>query len=239
MRNRILVSAALILLLPGVCTAQGGPSGRTPEGSDLSGVLAKVKTSFELSDEQQKAVSELYREYSNDRKSILEEFPGEDDNDILSRQIEIRRLNRTIENKMIEILSPAQAEDFGRILEEHRSSMRDANRNERDSAKIEMIYKRLGLDKEQEEKVGIILDSHFAKLGLLMEDRQKDRAGMEAMRESVEKINDETAKKLGTVLTEDQMKEYLKIVSEERDRMKPPRRPPGGKGDRPEGGRPF
>ena len=239
MRTRILVSAALILLLPGFCTAQGGPSGRSPDGSDLSGVLAKVKNSFELTDEQQKAVSELYREYSNGRKSVLEEFPGEDDNDILSRQIEIRRLNRMIENKMIEILSPEQAKDFGRILEEHRSSMRADRRDQRDSEKIEMIFKRLGLDKEQEEKAGIILDSHFEKLRLLMKDRNKDRAGMEAMRESIEKINDETEKKLGTVLTEDQMKEYLKIVSEERDRMKPPRRPPGGKGDRPEGGRPF
>ena len=96
---------------------------------------------------------------------------------------------------------------------------------------MEMINKRLGLSEKQEEKVIPILDSRSEKINLLLGERKSmDRGNMETMRGSIEKINDETNNKLRLVLTADQMKEYIKIRNEEREKMRKRRKPEGRKG---------
>ncbi|MBN2185481.1 MAG: hypothetical protein JW746_09150 [Candidatus Krumholzibacteriota bacterium] len=238
MRTSILLSLAFLLLLPADSAAQDNAKERSPADCDISLALADLKNSLELSNEQETVISGLYREYKSSRKSILEEFPEDNENDRLSRQIEIRRLNRATEAKIIDILSSDQIESFNLIMEKHRRATQDKQRENRDSEEMVMMNKRLGLSAGQEEKVGAILSSRSEKIRLLMGERKGERGRLEAVRESIEKIDDDTEKKLSVILTDAQMKEYGKIRDEEREKMKAHRRPPGRKGDRPEGGRP-
>ncbi len=88
---------------------------------------------------------------------------------------------------------------------------------ERMAAQTDTLVKKLDLTAAQEEPVRAILaESNDKRMKLRDEARASGSFG--SMRESMTKLNEETAMKLGEVLTEEQMAIYKKFMEEQRGR---------------------
>ncbi|MBN2071395.1 MAG: hypothetical protein JW814_08060 [Candidatus Krumholzibacteriota bacterium] len=232
MRFMSILSAFLILFTSTFVLASGQDASRRAIESDYSKLLVRVKSTITLTPDQDANISALYREYNSSRKSIIEKYPEENDNDRLSRQIEIRRLNRDIETRLIEILDPEQLETFNGIREEHIGSARREHREKMRTDEIDLIIERLELTGDQEEKVIEILEKRSEKINALMEGRKdRGRGGFADMRKRMEMIDSEIEESLRAILNDDQMIEYTKIHEERREKMRSTRPGPGGSGE--------
>jgi hypothetical protein len=87
---------------------------------------------------------------------------------------------------------------------------------ERMAARTDTLIKQLNLTTAQEEPVRTILEARNTKAMELMASARESGSFM-GMREDMDKLDEETAMKLGDVLTEEQMTTYKKIQEEQRN----------------------
>jgi hypothetical protein len=229
---------ALALAAGALCAEEKSQS-KTDSEPDFSKVISAMKSKIDLSDEQESRVSLLFREYVEKRKSVMEQYPGDDDDDILSRRIEIRRLNHEAESEIEKLLGEDQLETYRAIAREHMAPRRGGERNKASGERIEEMIQRLDLDDEKAGKVRPILEGQAERIRLMMGDRgttgggggeRPDMRKMEKIRKEMDDIESDTEKKLEKVLDSEQMKEYREIVRERREKMREKRRAPGDPG---------
>ena len=99
---------------------------------------------------------------------------------------------------------------------------------ERMAARTDTLVKRLNLTAAQDEPVRAILTAHNDKQ-MELRNKARESGSFMGMREDMAKLNEETAMKLGEVLTEEQMAAYNKFMEEQRGRR-------GGRRGGPRGG---
>lgn len=233
-------AAVMALALAAGALCAGEKNGAKTEAEpDFSRVLSAMKSKIDLSDEQESRVSLLFREYVEKRKNVMDQYPGDDDNDILSRRIEIRRLNHETESEVEKLLDGDQLETYRAIAREHMAPRRGGERDKASGDRIGEMIQRLDLDDEMAGKVRPILEEQAERIRLLMGDGgpaggagggRPDMRKMEKMRKEMDGIENDTEKKLEKVLDSEQMKAYREIVRERRERMREKRRDPGNPG---------
>ena len=92
-------------------------------------------------------------------------------------------------------------------------------------AQMAQLKERLKLTKDQEPKVREILKAQNEKRRAIFEKtRARETPDRQGMREEMQKLQQETDKQLGRILTKDQMEAYKKFQDEMRQRG------PGGRG---------
>ena len=87
------------------------------------------------------------------------------------------------------------------------------------AAQTDSLIKHLALTADQEEPVRAILEARNTKRMEIMTAARESGSFM-GMREDMAALNEETTKKLGDVLTEEQMATYKKIQEEQRSRRR-------------------
>ena len=88
---------------------------------------------------------------------------------------------------------------------------------------FDQVTARLSLSKQQAEQIRPILQENREKIGLLRDQYQQEPPAPSTMRsfsKEREDLRQETEKRLATLLTDKQMKEYGKIEKEEREKIR-------------------
>ncbi len=85
---------------------------------------------------------------------------------------------------------------------------------ERMAIRTDTLIQQLNLTAEQQEPVRAILEASNTKR-MELRDKARESGSFAGMREDMTALNEETAMKLGEVLTEEQMAQYKKIQEEQ------------------------
>lgn len=93
----------------------------------------------------------------------------------------------------------------------------EADMKKRMAAQTDTLVKKLDLTAEQEEPVRVILEASNAKR-MELRNKARESGSFMGLREDMAALNEETAMKLGEVLTEKQMAAYKKFMEEQRGR---------------------
>jgi len=89
-----------------------------------------------------------------------------------------------------------------------------------------VMKERFNLTKEQEEKIRLIMDATTEKKRTILKKHgEQEREHMRILEKDMRALDKDMGKQLGSVLTEEQLKEYQKI-QEERCEGMPPKMPP-------------
>jgi len=84
------------------------------------------------------------------------------------------------------------------------------------------MKERLNLTKEQEEKIRPILDAGVgAKRAIFEKHREQEQADRRELENNLQALDKDVERRLGSVLTEEQLKEYQKIQEERCEEMPP------------------
>ena len=102
----------------------------------------------------------------------------------------------------------------------------EADMKKRMAAQTDTLVKKLDLTADQEEPVRAILEASNAKR-MELRNKARESGSFMGLREDMAVLNEETAMKLGEVLTEEQMTAYEKFMEEQRGRRRGRR--PGGR----------
>ena len=93
---------------------------------------------------------------------------------------------------------------------------------------VRTLQERLSLTEDQTEKIRPIIVSQFdEQRKIFMEHFGKGPLSMRSMGKKMQELAEATNKKLEPIFSEDQMKEYLVLQEERRQRMR--QGPPGGR----------
>ncbi len=202
------------------------------DSEDFTKVLTEVKSKLDLTEEQEKEMSQIFREYRKERRGIARRFNDNHRKGRRSRGMEFGRLNHETRCRVEDVLGPDKIEAFREIARHHhggpmdgrhrdqedrryaRRRFNDENRDEHFSEMVEI----LGLEENQTEKVRKIVDNQMEKIRSIMDDDR--RKNMDKMRDRMDDIHAETEKELSTVLTPEQMETYRKLAAERREMMK-------------------
>ena len=95
---------------------------------------------------------------------------------------------------------------------------RNFDPKERAKRQTEELTEQLGLNKDQQKKVGELNEKYSEKMTAMFEDMRGGGGDREAMREKMTKLRDEQNKEMKKILTDDQYKKYEKYLEERRSR---------------------
>jgi Spy/CpxP family protein refolding chaperone len=233
--SRMIVTAILglmILATPLLAQEADTSAVQIDDTEDFTKVLTEVKSKLDLTEEQEKEMSQIFREYRKGRRGIARRFDDSDRKGRRSRRMEFGRLNRDTRCRVEEVLGADKVEAFREISRRHRGgpmngrhgdqedrrfARREFNDENRDKHFSEMVES-LGLKEEQTEKVRKIVDNQMEKIRSVMdEDKRKD---MDKVRDRMDDIHAETEKELSSILTPEQMETYRKLAAERREMMR-------------------
>ena len=94
-----------------------------------------------------------------------------------------------------------------------------AQMEQRMAAQTDTLLNRLNLTAEQQDPVRAILEANNAKR-LELRDAARESGSFQGLREDMAALNEETAMKLGEVLTEEQMETYKTYMEEQAARRR-------------------
>ena len=232
--SRMIVTAILglmILAAPLFAQEADTTAGQMDDSEDFTKVLTEVKSKLDLTDEQEKEISQIFREYRKERRGIARRFEDRKRRGMRGRRMEFGRLNRETRCMVEDILGPDKAEAFREISMRHRGgpmggkyrqqedprfARREFNDENRDAHFSEMA-ELLELEKNQTEDVRKIVDDQMEKIRSLMDEGR--RRDMDKVRDRIDDIHAETEKELSAILTPGQMETYRKLAAERRERM--------------------
>ncbi|MBU8921641.1 MAG: hypothetical protein KOO63_07455 [Bacteroidales bacterium] len=233
--SRTIVTAILglmILAAPLLAQEADTTAGQMDDSEDFTKVLTEVKSKLDLTEEQEKEISQIFREYRKGRKGIARRFDDNNRKGRRSRRMEFGRLNRETRCRVEDVLGPDKAEAFreisrhhrggpmtgrGRDQEDRRYARRGFNDENRDEHFSEMV-ENLGLKEDQTEKVRKIVDNQMEKIRSMMDEGK--RRDMDRIRDRMDDIHAETEKELSSILTPEQMETYRKLAAERREMMR-------------------
>ncbi len=232
MKKLMILTLALAIVATASLPLGARPQDRLETPADFSEFLKAAKTRIELRADQEKAMSELFRDYQKARKELMERHGSSDKDGRETLNMELARLNRDAHSKVESILDLSQMETFREMTREHRREDREAARRQR----IDEVITMIGVTGGNETRVRAILEEQSEKMRAMMESSRDGRDRRDEMRGAMEKIGRETEQQLEKVLSPGQMEIYRKHIREQRDRMRGERPGrPGGEGmrDRP------
>lgn len=87
---------------------------------------------------------------------------------------------------------------------------------------FDTMNERLNLNKEQQEKIHPIMDASMEKKRTILKKHgEQERENIRILENNLQALDKDTEKQLGSVLTEEQLKEYQKIYGEQCEGMNP------------------
>ncbi|HSG28290.1 MAG TPA: hypothetical protein VLA34_07400 [Candidatus Krumholzibacterium sp.] len=227
MKRLIILTLAVAMVTAASLPLDARPQDRRETPADFSEFLKAAKTKIELDADQERAMSELFRDYQKARKELVERYGSGDKDGQETLDMELMRLNRDAHSKVESILDLSQMKAFRELTREHRREVRESAHRER----IDETVKMLGVTGENEAGVRAILEEQYEKMRVMMEGSRDGRGRRDEMRDAMEKIGRETEQKLEKVLSPGQMETYRKHIREQRDRMRGERPGRPGRGE--------
>lgn len=103
-------------------------------------------------------------------------------------------------------------------MAQNRGGQRDFDPEERAKETTKELKELLGLKADQEKKVYELNLKSNKEMAAMRAEMQSSGGGFEGMREKMTKMREETDKEMKKILTEDQMKKYVKYQEERRAR---------------------
>jgi hypothetical protein len=182
-------------------------------------VVSELAERLGLTDEQANEIGSILRELDRRKQEIEKKYRGGDGTDRLSLMIEMRRLDRDIEERIDRVLDEGQMKAYQAYRDETESREQKKRVSEYASSNphFEELVARLSLTDAQAADVYPILEEHGRQMRELMQGaRGQGRQGMSAMRSRMEELDASTENRLSRILDERQMSEYRKYIEEQR-----------------------
>lgn len=206
---------------------------RTPDRA-----VKEFKKLLDLNEEQEARITTIVYEHFAKRDSFLALYPEETETDRLSLLVEMRRVWDDTDMLVEAVLEEDQLEEYREFKKELKKNAREFAYDSVSEAAIKDMIEKLDLTDEQADRViPILRKSNHRRRKLLEDARQGGRGAMQSARSQLETIDGETEEQLESILTEEQMKKYKKILEEQRqERRERMREQRGGRNGRGGGG---
>ena len=206
-----------------------------PDVSQLEARLQETKLRLGLTEEQMAQLKPVLADHFDAQMAILDKYglnaekrdsrPDAQMLRTLRQELDENKINTS--KRLSGILSKAQLAEFEKIQKEREKQIQEKLLSKR----TEDIGAKLGLTEEQMVQLKPVLADHFDaqmaildKHGIAIGNRSdRGRVGLRklrALRRDLDKISDNTSKRLSGILSKAQLAEFEKIQKEQRDQMR-------------------